>query len=192
MAGLTGFGAANLGHGGSLPSHMGGGMVSPGAPHAHGGSWPPPQQQQQQTGQGEKMPYVKIIEQPAENKLRFRYECEGRSAGALHGVSHTNENKTFPTIQVVGYKGPAVVVVSCVEDKPPYRTHPHNLVGKDGMCKKGHSSFLSITYLLLTYYIYYICILYFLVAPQLCITSFSDLVCSFILISAPLVLCNLL
>ena len=40
--------------------------------------------------------------------------------------------------QVVGYKGPAVVVVSCVEDKPPYRTHPHNLVGKDGMCKKGN------------------------------------------------------
>jgi len=83
------------------------------------------------------MPFVKIIEQPAENKLRFRYECEGRSAGALHGVNHSNENKTFPTIQVVGYKGPAVVVVSCVEDKPPHRTHPHNLVGKDGMCKKG-------------------------------------------------------
>ena len=111
--------------------------------------------------------------------LAFRYECEGRSAGALHGVYHTNENKTYPTIQVllkvyqlagtqhptsimfesdlkllrsiitsldifdygfqvVGYKGPAVVVVSCVEDKPPYRTHPHNLVGKDGMCKKGN------------------------------------------------------
>ena len=28
-----------------------------------------------------------------------------------------------------------MVVVSCVEEKPPYRTHPHNLVGKQ--CKKG-------------------------------------------------------
>ena len=35
------------------------------------------------------------------------------------------------------YRGPAVVVVSCVEEKPPYKTHPHKLVGKDGMCKKG-------------------------------------------------------
>ena len=48
--------------------------------------------------------------------------------------------------QVVGYKGPAVVVVSCVEDKPPYRTHPHNLVGKDGMCKKGQYCFTVIKY----------------------------------------------
>ena len=30
-----------------------------------------------------------------------------------------------------------MVVVSCVEEKLPYRTHPHKLVGKDGMCKKG-------------------------------------------------------
>lgn len=38
--------------------------------------------------------------------------------------------------QVMGYKGPAVVVVSCVTVDPPYRPHPHNLVGKEG-CKKG-------------------------------------------------------
>ena len=30
------------------------------------------------------------------------------------------------------YQGPAVCVVSLVEDKPPYRAHPHNIVGKDG------------------------------------------------------------
>lgn len=36
----------------------------------------------------------------------------------------------------MGYKGPAVVVVSCVTVDPPYRPHPHNLVGKEG-CKKG-------------------------------------------------------
>jgi hypothetical protein len=30
----------------------------------------------------------------------------------------------------------SVVVVSCVTTDPPYRPHPHNLVGKEG-CKKG-------------------------------------------------------
>lgn len=39
-------------------------------------------------------------------------------------------------MQVVGYRGKAVVVVSCVTKDPPYRPHPHSLVGKDG-CKKG-------------------------------------------------------
>ena len=69
-------------------------------------------------------------------KLFFRYECEGRAAGALTGASSTNENRTFPSIKVLGYQGPAVVVVSCVTDKQPYKAHPHNLVGKQG-CKKG-------------------------------------------------------
>uniref|UniRef100_A0A0K2UFK0 Embryonic polarity protein dorsallike [Acyrthosiphon pisum] n=1 Tax=Lepeophtheirus salmonis TaxID=72036 RepID=A0A0K2UFK0_LEPSM len=82
-------------------------------------------------------PYLQIIEQPAYNKLRFRYECEGRSAGALVGENTKDKKRTYPTIQIVGYHGPAVVVVSCVEDKAPYRAHPHNLVGKDGICKKG-------------------------------------------------------
>nr|CAD7410836.1 unnamed protein product [Timema poppensis] len=80
--------------------------------------------------------HVKILEQPASKALRFRYECEGRSAGSIPGVNSTPENKTFPSIQVVGYKGRAVVVVSCVTKDPPYRSHPHNLVGKEG-CKKG-------------------------------------------------------
>lgn len=39
-------------------------------------------------------------------------------------------------MQIMGYKGRAVVVVSCVTREPPYRPHPHNLVGKEG-CKKG-------------------------------------------------------
>lgn len=86
---------------------------------------------------------VKIAEQPAENRVRFRFPIEGRSAGSIAGVSSTAENKTFPTIEIVGYKGPAKVVVSCVEDKfytelngyKTYRAHPHNLVGKH--CKEG-------------------------------------------------------
>ena len=44
--------------------------------------------------------YVKITEQPASKGLRFRYECEGRSAGCIPGVSSNNDKKTFPTIQV--------------------------------------------------------------------------------------------
>lgn len=65
--------------------------------------------------------YVKIIEQPASKGLRFRYECEGRFAGSIPGKNSTNDNKTYPTIEIVGYKGRAVVVVSCVTRDQPYR-----------------------------------------------------------------------
>jgi len=90
----------------------------------------------------EAKPFVRILEQPASHKLRFRYKCEGRGAGALQGERSSPEKKTFPKIQIVGYKGPAVVVVSCVtHDSEIPKTHPHNLVspasvGRDG-CKKG-------------------------------------------------------
>jgi len=46
-------------------------------------------------------PFIKIVEQPASKALRFRYECEGRSAGSIPGVNSTTENKTYPTIQVI-------------------------------------------------------------------------------------------
>lgn len=65
--------------------------------------------------------FVRITEQPASKALRFRYECEGRSAGSIPGVYSTPENKTYPSIEIVGYKGRAVVVVSCVTKDPPYR-----------------------------------------------------------------------
>lgn len=65
--------------------------------------------------------YVKITEQPAPKALRFRYECEGRSAGSIPGANSTADNKTYPSIQVVNYRGRAVVVVSCVTKEPPYR-----------------------------------------------------------------------
>ncbi|XP_060874905.1 embryonic polarity protein dorsal-like isoform X2 [Metopolophium dirhodum] len=80
-------------------------------------------------------PYIKIVEQPASKALKFRYECEGRSAGSIPGVNSTTENKTYPTIQIVGYKGRVDVVVSCVTKDIPYISHPHNLVGRD--CNKG-------------------------------------------------------
>lgn len=65
--------------------------------------------------------YVQITEQPAPKALRFRYECEGRSAGSIPGASSTPDNKTYPSIQIVNYRGPAVVVVSCVTKDKPYR-----------------------------------------------------------------------
>lgn len=79
--------------------------------------------------------YVEIIEQPASKSVRFRYKCEG-SPTSLVGTSSTSKMKTFPTIKVFGYKGKAVVVVSCVTKDKPYRPHPNNLVGRKG-CNKG-------------------------------------------------------
>ena len=61
---------------------------------------------QKKEGSGEatqplkKSMYTDIVEQPASKGLRFRYECEGRSAGCIPGVNTSNENKTYPTIRV--------------------------------------------------------------------------------------------
>jgi len=49
-------------------------------------------------GNGE--PWVEVIEQPKSTAMRFRYLCEGRSAGTILGVSATAAQKTFPTIRV--------------------------------------------------------------------------------------------
>ncbi|XP_023942263.1 embryonic polarity protein dorsal isoform X2 [Bicyclus anynana] len=81
-------------------------------------------------------PYVRIIEQPAGKALRFRYECEGRSAGSIPGANSTPERRSYPTIEVVGHKGPAIIVVSCVTREAPYKPHPHNLVGRE-KCDEG-------------------------------------------------------
>lgn len=65
--------------------------------------------------------YVEITEQPAPKAIRFRYECEGRSAGSIPGVNSTPENRAFPSIKICNYVGRAVVVVSCVTKDPPFR-----------------------------------------------------------------------
>ncbi|KAK7468202.1 hypothetical protein BaRGS_00036563 [Batillaria attramentaria] len=82
-------------------------------------------------------PWVEIVEQPKQRGLRFRYQCEGRSAGSIPGENSTNEKKTFPTIKIHNHKGQAIIVVSCVtkEAEPNCKPHPHSLVGRD--CKKG-------------------------------------------------------
>lgn len=71
--------------------------------------------------QQQEPPYVVILEEPASKALRFRYECEGRSAGSIPGANSTADNKTFPTIQIKNYHGRAVVVVSCVTKDKPYK-----------------------------------------------------------------------
>ena len=53
------------------------------------------------TSSCKKSAFVRVTEEPAGKGLRFRYECEGRSAGSIPGVSSTNDKKTFPTIQVI-------------------------------------------------------------------------------------------
>ncbi|XP_059143365.1 putative transcription factor p65 homolog isoform X2 [Physella acuta] len=83
------------------------------------------------------VPWVEIVEQPKSRGLRFRYECEGRSAGSVPGENSTNDHRTYPTIKIHNYNGPAIIVVSCVtKENPPHcKPHPHAIVGRD--CKKG-------------------------------------------------------
>ncbi|XP_013925483.1 PREDICTED: transcription factor RelB-like [Thamnophis sirtalis] len=45
-------------------------------------------------------PKLVIIEQPKQRGMRFRYQCEGRSAGSILGEGSSETNKTLPTIEV--------------------------------------------------------------------------------------------
>uniref|UniRef100_A0A670I6K5 RHD domain-containing protein n=1 Tax=Podarcis muralis TaxID=64176 RepID=A0A670I6K5_PODMU len=44
-------------------------------------------------------PYIEICEQPRQRGMRFRYKCEGRSAGSIPGEHSSDMNRTFPAIQ---------------------------------------------------------------------------------------------
>uniref|UniRef100_A0A8B9P9M2 RELA proto-oncogene, NF-kB subunit n=1 Tax=Apteryx owenii TaxID=8824 RepID=A0A8B9P9M2_APTOW len=81
-------------------------------------------------------PFVEIIEQPKQRGMRFRYKCEGRSAGSIPGEHSTDTTKTHPTIRINNYRGPGRVRVSLVTKEAPHRPHPHELVGKD--CRDGY------------------------------------------------------
>jgi len=72
---------------------------------------------------------VVIIEEPVE-MCTFKTEAPAR---CIRG----RRPHSFPTIKLKGYEGTErpVVIVSCVEDKAPYRNHPYELVGK--RCKGG-------------------------------------------------------
>jgi len=73
---------------------------------------------------------VRIIEQPAKNKHRFRYKSEGRATGTLLGENSTDDVKTYPKVKIMGYQGPAHLYMSCVDEKSPYRIHPNKLASK--------------------------------------------------------------
>ncbi|KAJ8246792.1 hypothetical protein GJAV_G00255450 [Gymnothorax javanicus] len=81
-------------------------------------------------------PYLEIIEQPKQRGMRFRYKCEGRSAGSIPGEKSNDTTKTHPAIKIHNYSGPVRVRISLVTKTPPYKPHPHELVGKD--CKHGY------------------------------------------------------
>eukprot|EP00079_Xenopus_tropicalis_P008996 XP_002932654.1 PREDICTED: transcription factor RelB isoform X1 [Xenopus tropicalis] len=85
-------------------------------------------------------PELKITEQPKQRGMRFRYQCEGRSAGSILGTQSTEHNKTLPEIEVINCDGleKICVTVCLVWKDPPHRVHPHGLVGKDchdGICQ---------------------------------------------------------
>ncbi|XP_070785624.1 transcription factor p65 isoform X2 [Enoplosus armatus] len=80
--------------------------------------------------------FIEIIEQPKPRGMRFRYKCEGRSAGSIPGEKSNDSTKTHPAIKVHNYSGPLRVRISLVTKNAPHKPHPHELVGKD--CKHGY------------------------------------------------------
>ncbi|KAK9541928.1 hypothetical protein VZT92_001939 [Zoarces viviparus] len=80
-------------------------------------------------------PAVQIYEEPKQRGMRFRYKCEGRSAGSIPGKNSSDNNRSYPSLQILNYCGKGKVRVYLVTKNEPYRPHPHDLVGKD--CKDG-------------------------------------------------------
>ncbi|XP_070285381.1 proto-oncogene c-Rel isoform X1 [Myotis yumanensis] len=81
-------------------------------------------------------PYIEIIEQPRQRGMRFRYKCEGRSAGSIPGEHSTDNNRTYPSIQIKNCYGKGKVRITLVTKNDPFKPHPHDLVGKD--CRDGY------------------------------------------------------
>ncbi|XP_034976037.2 transcription factor RelB [Zootoca vivipara] len=110
-------------------------------------SWPPPHSslrpgmsREQVEDVTQEPPKLVITEQPKQRGMRFRYQCEGRSAGSILGEFSTETNKTLPTIELQNFAGiPEAKVTACLVWKDwPHRIHPHSLVGKDcnnGLCE---------------------------------------------------------
>ncbi|MEQ2177688.1 hypothetical protein GOODEAATRI_006167 [Goodea atripinnis] len=76
-------------------------------------------------------PRLVVVEEPKDRGMRFRYECEGRSAGSILGASSTDNNKTQPTIEIQGpinHLKKVTVTVSLVTKDLPHRPHPHCLI----------------------------------------------------------------
>lgn len=88
-----------MGRGGCPPRCLGPFFLGGGPPMRGGGltptlGVPPPAEA------GGAAPFVEILEQPKPRGMRFRYKCEGRSAGSIPGEHSTDTTKTHPTIRV--------------------------------------------------------------------------------------------
>ncbi|XP_071105685.1 nuclear factor NF-kappa-B p105 subunit-like [Haliotis cracherodii] len=80
-------------------------------------------------------PHIKIVEEPQQRGFRFRYECEGPSHGGLQGEKSEKSRKSYPSIKIENYNGPAKIVVSLVTDEDSPKHHAHKLVGRN--CQNG-------------------------------------------------------
>lgn len=66
-------------------------------------------------------PYLVITEQPSSKAMRFRYACEGRSAGSILGERSTGTDKSYPTVKIMNYTGQVYILTSCVTNDEPHR-----------------------------------------------------------------------
>ncbi|XP_065361070.1 nuclear factor NF-kappa-B p110 subunit [Calliphora vicina] len=70
---------------------------------------------------------LRITEQPVE-KFRFRYKSEMHGThGSLNGTNSQRNTKTFPEVELVGYKGPAIIRCSLFQTNLE-SPHSHQLV----------------------------------------------------------------
>lgn len=76
-------------------------------------------------------PYLEILEEPKQRGFRFRYPCEGPSHGGLPGQFSEKGKKSYPSVQLCNYQGPARIVVSLVTSDEPPMPHAHSLIGKN-------------------------------------------------------------
>ncbi|KAJ7381142.1 Nuclear factor NF-kappa-B p105 subunit [Desmophyllum pertusum] len=76
-------------------------------------------------------PFMEILEQPKQRGFRFRYPCEGPSHGGLPGQYSEKGKKSYPSVQLCNYQGPARIVVSLVTVDEPPMPHAHSLIGKN-------------------------------------------------------------
>ncbi|KAK5882939.1 hypothetical protein CesoFtcFv8_021478 [Champsocephalus esox] len=85
-------------------------------------------------------PYIQIIEEPKQRGFRFRYECEGPSHGGLPGASSEKNRRTYPTVKISNYVGPARLEVQLVSHCDPPQVHAHSLVGRNCCTESGTCS----------------------------------------------------
>ena len=74
---------------------------------------------------------INLISVFMQRGFRFRYPCEGPSHGGLPGQYSEKGKKSYPSVQLCNYQGPARIVVSLVTVDEPPMPHAHSLIGKN-------------------------------------------------------------